>query len=341
MSATPKSVKWIQFLVLLGLGLALTWLAFSGQDLGSIWERIATAQWGWVVLSLVLTLLGHLSRARRWQLLISGAGYHAGLLACFVALMTGYLSNLGIPRIGELGRCASLTRLSKTPLLALGGTVVAERVVDVLTLGLLTTITFVAAGERVLGFWANEIAVPLQSIWGWKLAAALAVGLILLGVLAWLVLGRRDHDQQTVWSRIRVWAGELWAGMWSATKMPRKGAFLLHTLIIWVCYYSAPLCTLLALGVGGDDAFSLAFYAFVFGSLARTLPLPAGSMGAYHYLISQLFLALGYTYLEGISVATLNHAVQTAFYLLVGVLGMIAFFVLLRRNADTASPPVQ
>jgi glycosyltransferase 2 family protein len=328
--------KWVQFGLLAAMGLLLSWLAFRGQDLAALWERIAAAHWGWIVLSLFLTLLGHLSRARRWQLLIGSTGHHAGFMNCFVAMMTGYLSNLGIPRIGEVGRCASLARLSKVPILALGGTVLAERVVDLLTFAVLVAITFLTAGERILGFWAAQIAAPLQGIWGWKLAVVALVGATGLAMLAWLVLGGKAGEGRPWLMGLRRWAMELWAGMWSAARVQRPFAFALHTALIWLSYYAAPLCALCALDMGAGERFSLAFFAFVFGSLARTLPLPAGSMGAYHYLISQLLLALGYAYIDGLSLATLNHATQTVFYLLFGFMGLVVFLYLERLRAKSA-----
>ncbi|MFM2377228.1 MAG: hypothetical protein RLZZ165_2325 [Bacteroidota bacterium] len=70
---------------------------------------------------------------------------------------------------------------------------------------------------------------------------------------------------------------------------------------------------------------------FVFGTLARTIPLPAGSAGAYHYIVSQWLLFSGYPDIQAITVPTLNHAVQTLYTLVFGVFGLIGFFVLLRR----------
>lgn len=344
MSGTQIRLQWLQFVLLLALGVLFTVLAFVGVDLKLIWQNIAQASWAWIVLSVLLTLLGHLSRARRWQLLIQSAGHKAGIMACFVAMMTGYLSNLGIPRIGELGRCASLARLSKVPLMALGGTVVAERVVDLLTFALLLLLTMGLAGEIVLDFWAEFMAKPMGLMWNWRmgvLATVVLLGLILLG---WFVLGPAGKGRWPLVERLRGWGRELWAGMWSAARSRRPLEFALHTVLIWIGYYAAPLCTLLALGIGGDQVFVVAYYVFVFGSLARTLPLPAGAMGAYHFLITHLMIALGYSYNAGITTATLNHAVQTLFYLIFGLLGLLGFFVLLRRvDADAAqtSHPTQ
>ena len=192
MSGTQGRLQWLQFFLLLALGLLLTVRAFWGVDLRLIWQDIAKANWAWIVLSVMLTLLGHLSRARRWQLLIQSAGHEAGIMACFVAMMTGYLSNLGIPRIGELGRCASLARLSKVPLMALGGTVVAERVVDLLTFGLIVPLTFVFAGDRVLAFWTEFVGGPMDQVWNWRLGVLAVVGLVGLILLGWFVWGYRQ-----------------------------------------------------------------------------------------------------------------------------------------------------
>lgn len=322
---------WLQFVLLLLVAGVLTWLAFRGQDLAAIGRRIVAARWEWVLLSVALTLLGHLSRARRWQLLIAAAGHRVGFWPGFFALMTGYLSSLGIPRIGELSRCASLSRLEGVPILALGGTVVAERVVDLLCFGLLLLATMLGAGAQLQGFWDAHIAGAVAGLLQPQRLAGILAALVGIGLIGWLILRHRSGGGP--WQRVQAWAASLWEGMRSVTRLQRPWAFALHTVLVWLSYYCAPLCSLMALGLGGGDVLSLAFVVFVFGSLARTLPLPAGSVGAYHFIVSQLMVAFGYAQVDGLSLATLNHATQTVFYLLVGLAGVLGFLVLERRAA--------
>jgi glycosyltransferase 2 family protein len=337
-----KIPGWIQFLVLLALGLLLLGLAFRGQDWGAIAAQLRHARWEWVAFSLVLTLLGHLARARRWQLLIHAAGHRAGLLPCFVTLMTGYLTNLGLPRLGEVSRCASLNRLTGAPILALGGTVVMERAVDLLTLAVLLATAIALAGREASTFYFRELMGPLESLMGWKLALlgiTAVIGLLALYWVAFRIPAREDGYRK----RMQGWAHEVWKGLVAATRLRplAMAEFGLHTVIIWASYYSAPLCTLLALGVPAADLWGLAFYVFVFGSLSRTLPLPVGSAGAYHFIVSGWMVFVGYEKVIGLGVATLNHAVQTLFYLAAGSLGMLGFFILLRtRRRSAHSQPI-
>ncbi len=334
---TAVQRNWIQFFVLLSVGLLLFWLAMRGQDWTSIAAELAKTRWEWVGVGILLTLGGHLSRARRWQLLIRAAGHEAGFWACFVTMMTGYLSNLGIPRIGEINRCVALNRLSDVPVLGLGGTVVAERAVDILTLGLLVAAAIGTMGAQASTFFFDELMQPLFSILSWKLMTAAGIGLVGLLILYWIAFRRGKKPGSTILTKIQGWAKQIWDGLMAALKLQPKAfvEFVVHTVLIWLSYYSAPFCTLLALGLEHSALPSLAFYVFVFGSLSRTVPLPAGSAGAYHYIVSSWMLFVGYSQVVGLSVATLNHAVQTLFYLIFGAFGFIGFLILLRMRSNS------
>lgn len=293
---------WLKWTVLVLIALGLIWLAFRGQDLRAIGEQLARANWVWIGLSLSLTMLGHLSRARRWQLLVAAAGHRVSLRDSFVSMMTGYLSNLGIPRVGELGRCASLQQLSGAPVFALGGTVVAERAVDLATFVLLLGLTIGLAGGVAAEFVEEHLWTPLITVLGWRLWTILGFGVVGLGMLYLFAFsGRAGERAWIAW--LRKAASGIWTGLASAFRLERGARleFLLHTVLIWVVYYSAPYCTMAALGLADGGTWYVAFHVFVFGSLARTIPLPAGSAGAYHYIVSQLLLAFGYTGLQGLA----------------------------------------
>ncbi len=340
---TAVQRQWLQFTGLLIVGLLLLWLALKGQDLTAIGAEMARARWEWIGLGLLLTLVGHVSRARRWQLLIRASGHEAGLMACFMTMMTGYLSNLGIPRIGEINRCVALNRLSGAPVLALGGTVVAERAVDMLTLGVLVVAAMFGMGSQASVFFFDELMQPLFAALSWKLVFVACLGIIGLVVLYGVAFRRRNSNRPGWSSKIQGWAKEIWNGLMAALKLRPKALFEFtgHTLLIWLSYYSAPFCTLMALQVDSTNLSSLAFYVFIFGSLSRTVPLPAGSAGAYHYIVSGWMMFLGYSQLVGLSVATLNHAVQTVFYLLFGAFGLMGFFILLRMQpSKNQSQPI-
>ena len=105
--------------------------------------------------------------------------------------------------------------------------------------------------------------------------------------------------------------------------MPGKWKFLLYTLLIWVSYFSAPFFSLYALGMANEQAVLVGFVAFVVGSVARTLPVPAGGIGAYQWFVMQAMIVFGYTQEEGLSLAMLNFSVQTLFYIVFGILSFV------------------
>ena len=49
-------------------------------------------------------------------------------------MMTGYLANMALPRIGEVSKCVALGKKEKIPVDQLFGTVVIERFIDFLSL---------------------------------------------------------------------------------------------------------------------------------------------------------------------------------------------------------------
>ena len=89
------------------------------------------------------------SRARRWVLLINPLGYHPSTRNSFYALMTGYLANLALPRIGEITRCVALGKKEKIPVDQLIGTVVIERTIDFFSLLSIMIILIFTSGEQI------------------------------------------------------------------------------------------------------------------------------------------------------------------------------------------------
>ena len=124
----------IQIIIFLFIGGFLFWLAFRGQNLSEIKDSIAHAHYEWILPVLIFAFLSNLSRSVRWNMLIHPMGYKPKTFNTFSAVLIGYFANLLVPRLGEITRCTVLNRYEKIPMQSLLGTVLAERVIDVLTL---------------------------------------------------------------------------------------------------------------------------------------------------------------------------------------------------------------
>ena len=330
----PFIPKTVQYILLVFAAALLCWLAFRGQDFSKIGEELSKSNWTWIWIAVLLSLIGHIIRAMRWQLLIQANGKKSSLISTLVALMLGYLSNLGIPRLGEFTRCGSLNRLTGISVLGLGGTVVAERAVDILSLLLIVLATILFAGNQIKDFAQVNIFVPFQGFLSehqMLLYVFLGIGFAGFVVLVLVLRYFLKNNHAILQSKLFQWLGSLWEGLLSALRIKQKGLFLFYTLLIWVLYFSGPLCALLALDMGGDQLLEISLYVFVFGSLARTIPLPGGSAGAYHLIISRLLLIYGFAEYQALGLATLNHLTQTLFQLVFGIVAAIVFVFLLRK----------
>ena len=124
----------MQFVILLAVGITLLWLVFRHEDTDKIFRDITSADYRWAGFSLFISLVAYYVRAVRWKMLIEPLGYHPKLSNTFYSMMVGYLANLALPRLGEVSRCGALNRAEKIPFEKLIGTVIVERVIDVICL---------------------------------------------------------------------------------------------------------------------------------------------------------------------------------------------------------------
>jgi uncharacterized protein (TIRG00374 family) len=297
-------------------------LVLRQQDLGALWEEMRQARIGWLLLAVALAGAGHWVRALRWQALLRLSGSVVRTWQAFSALMIAYLVNFIVPRLGEVTRCALLYRHGRVPIARAAGTVVAERTVDVLSLGVCVLICLAIAGPTLQEFLGTVILPPLRTAVAQK-GGLLLIGLAILGVLLGFGLWLLRRYQGRVAAFLRGLARELWQGLAAMRWFGRKWRLSAQTVLIWLSYWSGPVCTLWAMDMARADWVVVSFTMFVMGSIARTIPLPAGSMGPYHWLVSQVLVVYGYGTTEAIAAATVNHATQTLFYFIGGGLGLV------------------
>ena len=167
----PMFKKALQFVFFLGLGVTILALVFRSQDaafkedcrlkgipdadcslLDKLWHDFSTVHLGWIAAVMAAFTLSNLFRALRWQLLIEPLGHRAGLGNSFWSILLGYFANLGLPRMGEVVRAGALARNERIPMEKVMGTLVVDRLMDVICLGLVVGLAFVFEGETLLRF---------------------------------------------------------------------------------------------------------------------------------------------------------------------------------------------
>ena len=334
-----KGIKQtIQFLIFLAAGIFLLWIAFRNVEFDRLLQGLKNADYKWVVLSLVFASLAYLSRARRWVILVHPLGYKPSFSSTFYALMTGYMANLALPRIGEITRCVALGKKEKIPVDQLIGTVVIERTVDLVALLSILAGLIIARGEQVNQFLKVSIFIPLRekvfSAFGaaWVLWVLLAAIFLISTFL--LVRYRKQLRKNKLFAKFFDLARGIINGLKTITSLNHKWEFIFHTIFIWINYTLMTWVVVFAIDPTSHLTLGDGVFLLVIGGLAMSAPVQSG-LGAFHYIISRgLAFVEGVKIEDGLVYAFLTHESQMLFVIIVGA---ISFFMIFRKNSEKSS----
>ena len=323
-----KIIRAFNFFVFLTIGIILLYLAFKGVDFNTLVEDLKSANYYWVLLSLVFAFVGYLSRAYRWKLLIEPLNYNPPVKNVFYAVMFGYLANLAFPRIGEISRCGALTKTDKIPMDSLIGTVIIERAIDLVVLLILLFVIFIAKIESFGLFIKENVFIPLSrkiistvdfSIYYW-----LIIIVILGSAFGLFYYFRKKFKRVKIVLKIRKLIRGVISGVKTVTKMRSRKAFLFHTLVIWVMYFLMTYVVIFSIPATEGLKPIDGLFLLVIGGLGMSAPVQGG-IGAFHWIISSGLSLYGISKTDGLVFATIQHESQV---LLVLILGATSVFVL-------------
>jgi len=255
--------KILKFLLPILLGVFLLWYLYystTAEQRGMIWEQIKNANPYWVGLSVVIGVSSHVSRAIRWNYLLEPLGYKPSVLNNTMMIFTTYLSNLGVPRSGEFLRPTELATYEDVPFEKGFGTIVTERIVDVIMLLLIIFISVLFQADLILGFLDEA---------GFGIYAGL--GILLFGVVG-LFFSIQIIKKSTApfAKKIKSFLSNMLAGITSIFRMKRKWAFLFHTLYIWFAYIAMFYVIKYTVPEMEDIGLGPMLLAFVGGAIAMT-----------------------------------------------------------------------
>ncbi|TDB63993.1 lysylphosphatidylglycerol synthase transmembrane domain-containing protein [Arundinibacter roseus] len=337
----------LRYVISLGLAGALLWYVFKDIDLSAMMERLAQADWSWVALSCGLVLLAHLTRAWRWQMLMEPLGYKPTLANTLLSVLTGYFANYIVPRMGEVTRCGTLYRLEKVPVNQSFGTVVAERVFDVLTLLLLIMLNFFLEFDRLSQFFLDFFGSKLSGTPGAETSSTSTL-LIILGVVflvliaaAWWVWKNESLREKILKNalvgKIVDFLKGMADGLLTIRRLRSPGLFILSTLMIWVFYFLISYVLFFCIPETSSLGLLAGLTLLVIGAIGMTAPTQGG-IGAYHLLVGNVMILYGLTQKDGITLATFVHGTQMVFMLVVGA---ISFLIVLLKNKSTEESAVK
>lgn len=310
----------------------LVYLAFQGAELDKIGKALGEADYRWLVPLFVVTMLSHVLRAWRWQVLLealppksSDAGpLRVSFKTVFYSLMIGYMVNYAVPRMGEVVRTANVAAQEKLSFSGVLGTVVVERMLDVLVLALGLLGSFLLLFDQ-LGVIQAYLIEPVLSKFN-QIPALLLVGL-LLGIVALVVFvywkGFRAEDARLrhLWKkRLRPMWLSFKDGLATVLRSPRRFTLVLSTLTMWFCYLLMAYVPLLLFDIAGPYNLSLldTWSIMILGAVGVAIPLPGGA-GSFHYITRQTLVFLfGVNESIAFTYALFVHGGQLVLYVIAG-----------------------
>ncbi|MDQ0641823.1 uncharacterized protein (TIRG00374 family) [Pedobacter sp. W3I1] len=309
----------LKYIILFLIGMGVLYLAFRGQDLEKIWQEIKTANYFWVITSAFAVWIAHVLRALRWQMLYQSIHYNVSFWNTYHAVMIGYLANLALPRFGEIGRCSVIHKAEKVPMFASIGTVITERLFDVLVLFLTCVAMVVFQYDIVSDFLYNVIYLHLvKKIEAINYLWLVGIGVIILSLIIIAVYFLRQKFSKKL---LRIFVN-LRQGFGSYSKLKQKGLFLTYTLGIWVFYSLSMYFAFSSIQATSGLHFNAAFTAIVFSGFAMAAPVQGG-IGVFHWMVAQSLVLYGISFKDGLAYSTIIHSSQVLLILILGCLSLM------------------
>jgi uncharacterized protein (TIRG00374 family) len=298
------------------------WLVYRDQNFSEYWERLKyDVNYYWVAVSLVLGIFSHISRTLRWKIALEPLGEFPKTSNTFIAVMVSYLMNLLLPRMGEFVRCGLMTKYEKIPFAKLFGTVVTERIVDMIMLLILTLIVAIFNLEKIVDLVVQnpELVANIKRI---ATSPYLWTGFTLLILAVFLYFKHLAKTRSK--NKVSQLLNGFIEGIKSVLSMKRYKAYIAHSIFIWLMYFLMLYMIFFSLDFTKNLGGLAALTTFVMASFGMIAPTQGG-MGAWHIMAALSLKLFGVELSDGKFFAFLAHESTN---LLIVIVGAVCFVLL-------------
>ena len=317
-----KLINSIKYLLFGFLAFLLLALALKNQNPRELLQSLANLEMNWIYLSIILGALAIVLRGVRWIHMIHPLGHNCKISNSINAVSIGYLTNLAIPRAGEISRCTALNKKENIPVDKLLGTIIAERAIDLLVLISLLILMFIIKLEKINIFF-NSVFSKVQIL---PINSILFFILSLLAISSIFFLFIVKNQSSTIVIKIKDFFQGIKEGFISIKKVKNKTSFWIHTVFIWGLYALMTYICFFAVSETNTLSFIDGIYIMVIGGIGMVVPTQGG-IGSYHLATKLGLMSLGIGADSALIFAFAVHTAQTLMAIVFGAISLALLFI--------------
>ncbi len=319
----------LKLVLVFGTGFVFLFFVFKDINWETQVSKMLQANKAWLGFGIGISVLSHWIRAYRANLMYKAIGYQVSNTNSFMAVLVGYMFNYFIPRAGEVSRCASLLQTSQLPIDKSLGTVVTERIVDLLMLVLVLGLIFLLQFEIIWDFIQSYLPANSEGLSNLQISL---IALVILSLALVIFKWKTVINLAPVKKIVALLQG-FKEGVMSIFKLEKPVLFIVLSVAIWVGYILMMYFCLFALEATSELSFINCLTVFAIGTIGVVLPAPGAGAGTYHFFVTQALLLFSVPKEDGLAYATLVHGSQMILLIVLGLIASVVVMVQKRKNS--------
>lgn len=311
----------LKYILFLAIGVATFYYIYRDFDFAVLQEQLSNDfQYRWVILAMFMAIMSHLFRSLRWNLVLDTDTRKVKKMNSFLSVMSSYFMNLIVPRMGEISRCASISKTEKISFTEALGTVISERIIDMIMLMILTLVVVIGQSSKLMDFIHQNPEIG-NKITHFILNPFVISVLALLGIAS-IYLGYKLLKSERL-KKIAL-VQSFFQGVMSIKNIQHPWRFITYTLAIWFLYFAMDYVCFFAFDFSSDLSIMAGITVFIFGSYGMVAPVQGG-MGPWHFMTVEALALYNIDKTDGLIFALVVH---TAITLITFITGGICALVL-------------
>lgn len=317
----------INFIIIPLTAIILLYLAFKNIDINLFFEKLLKIKVEWVIFSLIIALTAMFFRGIRWKMLLEPFNYFPLNSTLFFSMIITYFANLAIPRFGEVARCLVLKKTDNIPVEISLGTVVVERIVDLISLFFILIVIFFSN----IKLFENFFMINILSLINNSFIKLQIIMIILFLLFFFYFLFIKKKSNKRLIRKINDMVKKFLSGIKSIIKIKKLHLFVIYTVIIWFLYVLMTYIVFFSIEGTSHLTFYDSVLIMALGGIGMSLPVQSG-FGTFHWMVVLGMSLLNVSRTDAMLYATITHESQVLMVLLLGPIVLVTIWLKYKKN---------